>query len=334
MSKIPVILFFALCCHYEALTCEEVQAISFLDSIKKRKLAEQADEEIIKRLSQNLPEGGGYYVGSQFQRGLFYYGINFHKLFKDDENPDKSFFWEELSRLGRSGKVLDLGCGDAVLAIDLYSTKLNIENEFTMGNCLFRYWPKRAPKGRDRLEIPEEQLAESKNLFDYFSRVLLHIRANPPMYVGITSLGISERYVRAHLDVFSNPRVKVFAGQLFSQVPPQEILISGDRFDVITDNHGVITYSKTLDEDLTKIFSLLKVGGKLFVKTDYCYANLLNDYLGQIDGIKVIYSFQFKTTNIIIEKIKEQVSVPIEVKNLLEAYENRRRTLGPRHKDL
>lgn len=66
-------------------------------------------------------------------------------------------------KVGGEGKILDLGCGDAVVALDLYSPRLDLEKEFTLSLASFRYLPGHAPhlcRGKElsKMDYEEDRL--------------------------------------------------------------------------------------------------------------------------------------------------------------------------------
>jgi SAM-dependent methyltransferase len=214
--------------------------------------------EIISQLGHSVPRQRTYYMGGEFSRGYFDYGLSFSES-----------LWENLIALGKDGKILDAGCGEANLAVDLYSSKLNIEKQLTYAHAKIRYWPGKAPKKYRRfLELSASDYERYKEFFENFRTLLKNVRKNPPQYVGLSTRGLVKRHVLKHIDVFSNPRVRITTGSFFSDLSPEMILGDGKKFDVITDIFGVLTYSTNLEVDAYKMLSLLKVGGKLFVKTD------------------------------------------------------------------
>ncbi|MBT9329905.1 class I SAM-dependent methyltransferase [Paracidobacterium acidisoli] len=53
-------------------------------------------------------------------------------------------------------------------------------------------------------------------------------------------------------------------GKYFSDITDRELGAGDGEFDLITDLNGVLYYTKTFEEDLTRYLQLLKVGGLLF----------------------------------------------------------------------
>jgi len=222
---------------------------------------------LVTSLSQSIDNG--YYMGSQTQRGLIDYGLLGPLSWLGDPQKWKFNLWEEIIKLGPQGKILDAGSGDCVVACDLYSYSLEIENEITLGNVRHRYWPDRAPQNSWLcLKMSEDWYEEHKALYDHYKKALIEMRNSPPEYVGITAFGVCKDQIQAHSEVFTNPRVRVLAGQLFADISSEKILGDDNLFDLILDTYGIVTYTKTLKDDLLKLLSLLKVGGKLLIKTE------------------------------------------------------------------
>lgn len=232
---------------------------------KASRTAKAYASNIYERLGQSIPDKSGFYIGGNLSRGLVEYGVGFLSLERGE-----NLFWSELLKIGSNGKILDAGCGFGYLARDLYSGRLNPEERLSLGGR-FRYWAGKAPETLKKYELSEYYYESSKLFYDLFGGIVDKLRLNPPNYVGVTTEGLSKKTIDIDLDVFTSNRVTIHSGRYFSEIPNQELASGDSHFDMIVDCYGVFSYSRTLELDTQKMLSLLKVGGRLFIRREHEY---------------------------------------------------------------
>jgi SAM-dependent methyltransferase len=294
------------------------------------------ERAVLNQLGQTIRPGVAFYMGDRWNRGLLECTSGF-----------EGWLCEELIKIGKHGKILDAGCGHAYIAMDMHSCRFNPDNDISIGPN-FRYWPGKRPKyGCEGTEISQADYQEDEEFFVRFKTQLVAIRANAARYAGVTTKGLPESLIRRNFDVFLNPMVRIFTGRFFSEIPDEELSgQEGGDFDVVLSIFGVFPYSKTLEADVYKMFSLLKVGGKLFLKTDaaddktermVCYTSgqpsTFWHWFAGGRGIKLIHWHSGKKSlSLVIEKMTEVVVLPkLECE---EKYEDQRmyeRWVGPRY---
>jgi SAM-dependent methyltransferase len=297
---------------YDA-SSEEHPIIKLLKDAGGRRTSEQ-ERDVLARLCQSIKPKDSFWMGDRWDRGLLEYSSCFQGL-----------LCKELIQIGREGRILDAGCGNAYVAMDLHSCRLNPDNDISM-SLNFRYWPGKRPiRSCEGRELSPAEYQEDQAFLDNFKSQLSSVRSNAPHYIGVTTKPLPETLVRRNIDVFLQPVVRVLTGRFFSEIPNKEL--SGqeaDQFDIVLSIFGVFPYSKTLEADVYKMLSLLKVGGKLFLKSDasndisermICYTNghrtTFWHWFSAGLGIKLVHCHDGeKSLNLVIEKTAEVVVLP------------------------